>query len=97
MSSNPTLQEQQHPQYKNDREIVNKLLNESPNNSYLVELARLKIRYKGFPGAWDIQKDLETLMQNWGYTEETLYEKTRQIHASGEAYQRRKTDQEDWI
>jgi hypothetical protein len=90
-------QEQQHPQYKRDRATVNNLLAGEPTDYNLTELARLKIRYRGFPGARDIQQDLEKVMQQWNYTEETLYEETRKIHAAGEVYKRHKDDREDWV
>ncbi|HAO11187.1 MAG TPA: DUF3288 domain-containing protein [Planktothrix sp. UBA8407] len=92
-----TAQEQKHPQYKTDRKIVVSLLDQEATDYNLVELARLKIRYLGFPGAKDIQNDLERILQIWGYTEETLFEKTRQIHATGQIYRGKKNDQEDWI
>ena len=81
-----TTQEQKHPQYNTDRKIVLSLLEQEATDYNLVELARLKIRYRGFPGAKDIQSDLERILQTWGYTDETLFEKTRQIHATGQIY-----------
>jgi len=92
-----TAQEQKHPQYKTDRKIVVNLLKQEATDYNLAELARLKIRYRGFPGAKDIQNDLEKILQIWGYTDETLFEKTRQIHATGQIYRREKIEQEDWI
>lgn len=90
--------EQQHPQYFKDRRIVNDLTKAEPTNLNLCELARLKIRYQGFPGARDIQKDMEDIMQKWGFPEEeSLFTKTRQIHADGLVYQRNSNDQDDWI
>lgn len=90
-------QEQKHPQYFSDRATVESLMQGQNNEYNLAELARLKIRYRGFPGARDIQKDLETIMQNWQLTEETLFEKTREIHAKSKVYQEKKEDQEDWL
>jgi Protein of unknown function (DUF3288) len=98
MKSAPENQEQQHPQYKSDLATLTNLLKEEATDYNLSELARLKIRYRGFPGARDIQRDLEKVMQQWGYPdEEALYAKTRQIHAEGLVYKRQKTEQEDWI
>jgi len=98
MTSTQENQEQQHPQYNSDRAIITTLLTGEATDYNLAELARLKIRYRGFPGARDIQRDLDKVMQKWGYpNEEVLYEKTRQIHAAGEVYKRQKTEQEDWI
>lgn len=90
-------EEQQHPQYHKDRQIVNTLLTEKDNTYNLSELARLKIRYRGFPGARDIQADLEKVLQNWELTEEKLYEKTREIHRKGQVYQKHNNDEEDWF
>ncbi|WP_413164974.1 DUF3288 family protein [Capilliphycus salinus ALCB114379] len=90
-------QDQKHPQYKSDRVTVENLIQAQPTEYNLAELARLKIRYRGFPGAWDIQNDLEKIMQKWQLTEETLFEKTREIHAKGKVYKGGKEDQEDWL
>lgn len=92
-----TTQEQKHPQHHRDRAVVDNLLKEQPSDLNLVELARLKIRYRGFPGAFDIQTDLDKIMQDWNYTEETLFEKTRKIHAKGKIYRGEKSEQEDWM
>ena len=90
--------QQQHPQWMSDRQIVNTLLTGEPTNYNLVELARLRIRYRGFPGATDIQTDLDKVLQQWGFTEADLYQKTRQIHAIEQVYKTRsrKGDTEDW-
>ncbi|MGL5080579.1 MAG: DUF3288 family protein [Microcoleaceae cyanobacterium] len=89
--------DQQHPQYRSDRTTINTLPQSHPTEHNLAELARLKIRYKGFPGARDIQQDLEETMQRWGFTEATLFAKTREIHAKGQVYRSRSQDQEDWL
>lgn len=97
MASTSENKDQQHPLYKRDRAIVDSLLATTPTDYNLAELARLRIRYLGFPGARDIQTDLEKVMQSWGLTETTLYERTRQIHASGSVYQgRANKGEEDW-
>jgi len=89
--------DQVHPQYKGDREILTTLLQSSPNDYNLVELARLNIRYQGFPGARDIQQDLATILQQWQLTVEELYEKTREIHSTGKIYRKSAGgDEEDW-
>ncbi|MEG3439115.1 DUF3288 family protein [Pannus brasiliensis CCIBt3594] len=90
------LQEQQHPQQKPDREVVNSLLKGEPNDMNIAECARLRIRYQGFPGARDIQRDLELVLQNWQITEAELFEKTRLLHAKGHIYRVRQEDQQDW-
>lgn len=89
-------QEQQHPQWSADRPIVNQLLAGEPTDYNLAELARLCIRYQGFPGGRDIQADLEKVLTQWGLTLETLYEKTRAIHARDRIYTVRSTKKEDW-
>lgn len=93
-----TDRQQTHPQYKSDRATVDTLLSrQQPDDLDLAELARLKIRYKGFPGASDIQKDLDQILQKWNYNEETLFDKTREIHAKGQVYRSKKSDREDWV
>jgi hypothetical protein len=89
-------QEQLHPLAAKDRAIVDSLLSEECNDYNLAELARLKIRYRGFPGAKDLQADLEKLLKKWNLTEEELFEATRKIHSSGHIY-RTKGEQEDWM
>ncbi len=98
MTSAAENKQQQHPQWMSDRQIVNSLLTGEPTNYNLVELARLRIRYRGFPGATDIQTDLDKVLQQWGFTEADLYQKTRQIHAIEQVYKTRsrKGDTEDW-
>lgn len=88
--------EQVHPQYRSDRAIVNQLLAGKPDDYNLAELGRLIIRYKGFPGARDIQKDLDKVLKNWNLTEPELYEKTKVIHQRGNLYQSLARDREDW-
>ncbi|TVQ21227.1 MAG: DUF3288 family protein [Leptolyngbya sp. DLM2.Bin15] len=88
--------EQQHPLWGRDRETVMTLIQGEPTDLNLVELARLRIRYHGFPGARDIQADLEKVMHRWQLTEESLFEKTRQIHAMGSIYRGRSNRQDDW-
>ena len=91
--------EQKHPQNKNDRLTVDNLLKvqSDPNDRELVELARLIIRYRNFPGARDIQRDLQLTLNTWQLTEEKLYSRTRAIHAVGTVYRRTATgEQQDW-
>lgn len=99
MGTESEKEELQHPQHKKDREVVDGLLKEEKaRDKGLVELARLKIRYRGFPGASDIKSDLKKVMENWGLeTEEMLFEKTRKIHAKGKVYRGEKDEQEDWM
>lgn len=91
-------QDQIHPREKSDRAVIDNLLTAEPDDYHLVELARLRIRYHNFPGAREIQKDLDRVLQQWQLTETELYDKTRQIHALGQVYRRRvkDKDQQDW-
>lgn len=88
--------DQQHPQYKADREVVNQLLAGEAIDYNLVELARLMIRYDGFPGARDIQADLKKAMTRWQLTEDALFAKTRTIHQQGDVYKGLGRGREDW-
>jgi hypothetical protein len=96
--SNPEQKDQEHPQAKRDRQLVNQLLQSEPNPYQLAELARLRIRYHQFPGAKDIKTDLDLILQNWSLTEAELFTKTRQIHSQSNIYQQQKVegDREDW-
>lgn len=98
MASFSENKDQQHPLYNRDRAIVNSLLTAAMTDYNLAELARLRIRYQGFPGARDIQADLDKVMLTWGLSETTLYEQTRLLHANGSVYTSRgsKGDAEDW-
>lgn len=96
MSKDGTQTEQTHPLWKSDRQIVDTLLNGEPTDLNLCELARLWIRYDGFPGARDIQGDLKKTMEQWGLTEDALFERTRQIHQQGQIYKSRDAQREDW-
>ncbi|MBN4002030.1 DUF3288 family protein [Nostoc sp. LPT] len=89
--------DQQHPLYNRDRPLIDILLAQEATDYNLAELARLRMRYQGFPGARDIQKDLDKALQQWGLTEAELFEKTRKIHDLGGIYKSRgKKDEQDW-
>ena len=88
--------DQQHPLWKADREIVNQLLVGEATDLNLAELARLRIRYNGFPGARDIQTDLDRVLKTWNLTEEALFERTRQIHIDSQPYKGRGAKRDDW-
>ncbi|MDM9381868.1 DUF3288 family protein [Chlorogloeopsis sp. ULAP01] len=89
--------DQQHPLYNRDRPLIDNLMAQAATDHNLVELARLRIRYQGFPGARDIQQDLEKIMQQWGLTEAELFEKTRALHDVGGIYKSRaKREEQDW-
>jgi len=91
-----SLKDQQHPLYQRDRQVIDTLLTGQPTEYNLAELGRLRIRYRGFPGARDIQSDLDKALQQWGLTEEQLYEKTRQIHTTARVYRSTDSQGEDW-
>ncbi len=91
------MKEQQHPQYNRDRPLLENLLVGEASDVNLVELARLRIRYLNFPGAFDIQSGLDEVLQKWGITEAELFEKTRAIHAVGGIYRTKgKKEEQDW-
>ena len=96
MASGQENKDQQHPLHKSDRQTVDGLLAAEPTDYNLAELARLRIRYQGFPGARDIQADLEKILKQWNLTETALFEKTRQIHALAQVYKGRGSRREDW-
>ncbi len=80
------VQDQKHPQEQRDRLIVNDLLGADPDDHKLAELARLRIRYRNFPGARQLNQDLDLILQQWQLTEEQLFERTRQLHEKGQVY-----------
>lgn len=90
-------QDQTHPQWRTDRTTLDQLLQAQPTDFNLCELARLLVRYKGFPGGRDIQRDCQALLSRWKLSEEELYGRTRAIHSQGGVYSGRgKGDDEDW-
>jgi hypothetical protein len=97
MTESSASKDQQHPLYNRDRPLINILLSQEPTDYNLAELARMRIRYQGFPGARDIQQDLDKVLQRWGLTEAELFAKTREIHQVGGIYKSRgKKEEEDW-
>lgn len=91
------LTDQQHPQYRGDRTLVNELMRVEESSDYnFADLARLCIRYRGFPGARDIQADLEKLLKKWQLSELELFAKTRKIHTEIKVYGSIKNDRDDW-
>ncbi len=97
MTDAPGGKDQQHPLYNRDRPSIDILLAQEATDYNLAELARLRMRYQGFPGARDIQKDLDKVLQQWGLTEAELFDKTRQIHDLGGVYKSRgKKEEQDW-
>lgn len=95
-SKDSLSKDQQHPRWSDDRQTVNLLLEGQPTEYNLAELARLRIRYRGFPGARDIQTDLDKVLTQWQMTEEALFAKTREIHQAAQVYRGRNNQREDW-
>ena len=78
--SEPT---QSHPLHAIDRDHVDRLLaRETPRDGDLTDLARLLIRYDGFPGAEDLQRDLDRLLTLWSLTRDDLNSRVRSLWAS---------------
>jgi len=94
--TDPKKQDQQHPQWRSDRQTINQLLESGPTDYSLCELARMRIRYDGFPGARDIQADIAKAMSRWQLTEAELYARTQQIHQQAQVYKGRGSQREDW-
>ena len=76
--------EQSHPLHSIDRDHIDRMLAKtSPEDTDLVELARLMIRYEGFPGALDLQEDMLKILKLWNLTREDLHQQTRKIWENG--------------
>ena len=75
---------QSHPLEAIDRDHLDRLLSrDRPDDGDLVELARLFIRYEGFPGAEALQRDLQRLLTLWKISRDDLNRRARQIWAGG--------------
>lgn len=96
MAQSSENKDQQHPLWSSDRQVINSLLEGQPTDYNLAELSRLRIRYRGFPGARDLQTDLDKVLKQWNLSEDTLFEKTRQIHQVAQVYKGRTNQREDW-
>ena len=78
------MEGQNHPLYETDRDLLNRLISKNnPAEEDLIDLARLFMRYEGFPGAKDIQMDMVKILKLWGITKEELNNSTRKIWAKG--------------
>lgn len=91
--------DQRHPQESRDQRIVATIQQDGELSDYnKVELARLLIRYQNFPGARQIQMELQGLLTQHQLTEAELFAQTRAIHATGQIYRRSKGGDEpqDW-
>jgi hypothetical protein len=97
MTQSSEGKDQQHPLYNRDRPLIDILLSQEATDYNLAELARLRIRYQGFPGAKDIKNSLDEVLQRWGLTEEELFTQTRALHELGGIYKSKgKKEEEDW-
>ncbi len=78
------MEDQNHPLYLVDRDHVNRLLaKETPGEKDLIDIARLLIRYEGFPGANDIKMDMLKTLKFWGISKEELNSRTKKIWRAG--------------
>ncbi len=76
--------QQAHPLYATDRDLVDQLLAaQQPSDAQLVDLGRLLMRYSGFPGALDLQDDLAKTLRLWGLSREELHQRCRAIWGAG--------------
>jgi len=98
MSDAASPEGQAHPRERDDREVLERLQQQGPTERNLGELARLRIRYRNFPGAWALQRQLDELLQQWELSEEQLFARTRELHANGQVYQLRgqASSEQDW-
>ncbi len=77
------MEEQNHPLYSIDREHIDRLLaKELPEDADIVDLARLFIRYEGFPGASDLKDDMNKTLVLWGISKDSLNSRARKIWES---------------
>ena len=91
------MSDRKHPQYSSDRALLNTILGDGASSDInLVEVARLRIRYNGFPGARDIQADLDSILKTWNLSEEELFVKTRQLHQQDNVYREKFSKRDDW-
>ena len=78
------MKEQNHPLHSIDRDYLDGLLaKEMPDDGDIVDLARLFLRYEGFPGASDLQDDMKKILRLWGLSRESLNAKARKTWESG--------------
>lgn len=75
---------QAHPLYAQDRAVVDRLLAApTPEPEHLIDTARLLLRYQGYPGAFDVQRDLQACLARWGLERDSLHARTRALWATG--------------
>ena len=78
------MNEQNHPLYSVDRDHIDRLLAKAdPEDGDIVDLARLLLRYEGFPGAIDLKEDMVKTLKCWGLTSDELNTRTRELWRNG--------------
>ncbi len=84
-AANPAVEDgQSHPLYSLDRATVDRLLAATaPEEADLIDAARLLSRYRGFPGAFDLQDDLARAIRLWGLSEDALRDRARVLWQGG--------------
>lgn len=82
--ADPEAPDQSHPLYSVDRSTVDRLLAAAtPADADLIDAARLLTRYRGFPGAFDLQDDLQRAIRLWGLTVPDLQARARALWQGG--------------
>ena len=72
--------EQTHPLHAIDKKIIDSLITkEKPEDSDLINLARLINRYDNFPGEIEIKEDIKKTLKFWNITKDILFSKTQKL------------------
>ena len=83
-NADPADAGQSHPLHSIDRNTIDRLLAaETPDDADLIDAARLLARYRGFPGASDLQEDLRRAIQLWGLSADDLQARARALWPGG--------------
>ncbi|MEM9511564.1 MAG: DUF3288 family protein [Cyanobacteria bacterium P01_E01_bin.48] len=91
------MADQKHPQHSSDRALLSQIMGDGSMSDFnLAEVARLRIRYEGFPGARDIQADLDAMLERWQLSEGELMARARSIHQTQTVYRERFSNRDDW-
>ncbi len=84
LNASQQIHEQNHPLFLVDRDHVDRLLaKESPEDADVVDLARLFVRYEGFPGEPQLQADMMKILKLWHLDREMLNTRARKVWSSG--------------
>ena len=76
------VDDQIHPLHDTDKEIIDSLIiKASPDESDLINLARLINRYSGFEGESELKNDLQKILKFWKISKEQLFLQSRLIWA----------------